>query len=332
MARPRSVTIRLRAGVARALAPDNRSMKQGVNYTLTWEDFERISGNARKNVIEVVSFNTTAGARTSDVDLTLNSATLPAGKKVGAVAEGVQENDRFVLVKNVGPAVTAGSALVFSDVTKREVTATHTASTATAKNFAGVSLGAIGTGNFGWVQNDGEITTVLADTDVAAGDPVVLHPTTAGTVTGVEENEVQTLTQTGATAGTFTLTFDGQTTGAIAFNASAAAVGTALEALSNIGVGDVVVSGGPLGTSAVTVGFAGALASRDVATLTANNTGMTGGTVVVATTRQGRSTAGSTSGVIGTALSNVTGGTVEVAITSSAGRARRHVKNSGRLF
>jgi hypothetical protein len=50
-------------------------------------------------------------------------------------------------------------------------------------------------------------------------------------------NEVQVVTLTGATAGTFTLTYSGQTTGAIAYNASAAAVQTALQALSNIGAG-----------------------------------------------------------------------------------------------
>src|SRR3954465_8763162 len=48
-------------------------------------------------------------------------------------------------------------------------------------------------------------------------------------------NEVQTITVTGTpTGGTFTLTYSTQTTAAIAYNATAAAVQTALEALSNI--------------------------------------------------------------------------------------------------
>ena len=47
----------------------------------------------------------------------------------------------------------------------------------------------------------------------------------------------------GPAAGTFTLTFNGQTTVPIARNASAATVQGALEALSNIGSGDVTVSG-----------------------------------------------------------------------------------------
>jgi len=65
-----------------------------------------------------------------------------------------------------------------------------------------------------------------------------------GVETGITLQEVHNLSVR-ATAGTFTITWSGQTTTAIAFNASAAAVQTALEALSNIAPGDVVVTGGP---------------------------------------------------------------------------------------
>lgn len=56
-------------------------------------------------------------------------------------------------------------------------------------------------------------------------------------------NATYTLTAGGSppTAGTFTLTYVGQTTGNIAHNATAAAVQTALEALSTIGAGNVEV-------------------------------------------------------------------------------------------
>jgi hypothetical protein len=64
----------------------------------------------------------------------------------------------------------------------------------------------------------------------------------ASTVTeGGPVNEVQRVGHIGAFSGTFTLTFSGQTTSAIAWNASAATVQSALEALSNIGTGDVAV-------------------------------------------------------------------------------------------
>lgn len=57
--------------------------------------------------------------------------------------------------------------------------------------------------------------------------------------------EVQNVTLVGAVSGTFTLTFDGQTTAPIPFDATAAQVQTALWALPNIGVGGVTVTGAP---------------------------------------------------------------------------------------
>lgn len=104
-------------------------------------------------------------------------------------------------------------------------------------------------------------------------------------------NEVQSIAISGSpTGGTFTLTYDGQTTGAIAYNASAAAVQAALEAISNIDSGDVACSGGPLPGTAVTVTFQNKLGGKNVSLLTANSSGLTGGstpTVTPSTTTAG---------------------------------------------
>lgn len=108
-------------------------------------------------------------------------------------------------------------------------------------------------------------------------------------ITGV--SEVQSVTITGGpTGGTFTLTLDGQTTSALAFNAPASTVQAALAALSTVGVGNVAVSGAPGGP--FLVNFIGALASTNVDTLTTSGAGLTGGVnpaVVVATVTQGGS-------------------------------------------
>lgn len=88
-------------------------------------------------------------------------------------------------------------------------------------------------------------------------------------------NEQQTVSTGGATGGTFTLTFDGQTTAAIAYNATAAVVQAALEALSNVNPGDVYVSGG---VGEYTLIFAGQYAGVDVPQTTLNSAGLTGGT------------------------------------------------------
>jgi hypothetical protein len=87
-------------------------------------------------------------------------------------------------------------------------------------------------------------------------------------------NEVQQVAVTGGTptSGTFTLTYSGQTTSGIARNANAAAVQAALEALSTIGAGNVVCTGGALPGTAVRVQFVGDLAQTNVASLTAADT------------------------------------------------------------
>lgn len=123
--------------------------------------------------------------------------------------------------------------------------------------------------------------------ELARTQPVVLAGglnLAAGTVlglvpgTGTAVNEVQTVTITGTpTGGTFKLAFGDQITGAIAYNASAATVQAALEALSNIGVGQVTCGGGALPGSAVTVTFAGTLAGRNVPMLLTVSVALTGG-------------------------------------------------------
>ncbi|MEW2267812.1 hypothetical protein [Streptomyces sp. NPDC047868] len=104
-------------------------------------------------------------------------------------------------------------------------------------------------------------------------------------------SEVQTVTITGTpTGGTYTLTWSGQTTAGIPYNATAAQVQAALEALSNIEVGDVIVSGGPHPGTVVTVTFAGRYMGDDQAQMTASAASLTGGTspaVNIATTTAG---------------------------------------------
>ena len=73
-------------------------------------------------------------------------------------------------------------------------------------------------------------------------------------------SDVQTLAVPGGpTGGAFTLTFGGQTTAAISFNATAAQVQAALTALSNIGPGNLACTGGPLPGTNVTITFAGSM-------------------------------------------------------------------------
>ncbi|MGW0821840.1 phage tail protein [Streptomyces sp. NPDC002845] len=101
--------------------------------------------------------------------------------------------------------------------------------------------------------------------------------------------EVQTIDLGAASAGTITITFDGQTTASIAYDADAATVQAALEAMSNVEAGEVTVTGGPL-PGTITLSFAGQYLGVDVPEVTVTPTGLTGGTVTINTTTQGSTT------------------------------------------
>jgi hypothetical protein len=90
------------------------------------------------------------------------------------------------------------------------------------------------------------------------------------------END-QTVGVGAATAGTFTLTYKSQTTSAIAYNATASAVQSALRALSTIGATGCSVSGT---APTWTVMMTGALAN-DTTALTINGSGLTGGSPLI---------------------------------------------------
>jgi len=121
----------------------------------------------------------------------------------------------------------------------------------------------------------------------------VLESGTVMVYTGV--NEVQSVTITGSpTGGDFTLTYAAQTTADIAWNATAAAVQAALEALSTIGTGNVAVTGAAGGPYAVT--FIADLGGRAIAAMTAADT-LTGGSSPGVTI--GETTAGGSSQAAG---------------------------------
>lgn len=91
---------------------------------------------------------------------------------------------------------------------------------------------------------------------------------------GLPIDNNQTGTMSGApTGGTFTLSYKGQTTAGIAFNATGATVNTAFQLLSTVGP-NCTVSGGAGGP--YTFAFSGTLL-YDTTAITANSSGLTGG-------------------------------------------------------
>lgn len=95
---------------------------------------------------------------------------------------------------------------------------------------------------------------------------------------GAVIDNLQTVALGSPSAGTFTLTYKGQTTSGIAYNATAATVQTALQGLSTIGSGNATVTGSAGGPYSVV--FAGTLA-QDTTAMTGSGAGLTGGTFSV---------------------------------------------------
>jgi RHS repeat-associated protein len=126
-----------------------------------------------------------------------------------------------------------------------------------------------------------------------------------------EVQRVGFTTGMGFTGGTFTLSFGGQTTSAISYNASAATVQSALEGLSSIGSGNVSVT--KLHATSTKqewqINYAGSLAGTNVAQMTINASSVTTmmgpPTKIEATDTQG---GGSGSEDQTVTLSNATGG------------------------
>ena len=101
----------------------------------------------------------------------------------------------------------------------------------------------------------------------------------------MKTNETQTVRMGGTFGGNFALTLDGQTTATLPWDATAAAIQSALEGLSNVEPGDVVATGGPVSTGNVSVNFRGRFSQTNVPTMTATVSG--GTTITIATTQEG---------------------------------------------
>lgn len=95
-------------------------------------------------------------------------------------------------------------------------------------------------------------------------------------VGGLRGNEVETIT-VNATGGTFSITYGGETTGPINYNATAKEVEEALENLPVLKPGDITVSGGPGGSAPYTLTFGGELKEKAITPVTTDRSGLTGG-------------------------------------------------------
>lgn len=237
-----------------------------------------ISGSvAAENIVSVTLFGKERTATTLTGALTERTPTFmegwearlfidAAGGTAGTTQYGgVLINWELTIANGLGRKYTADNTLAASKITLGELTVTA---------------------NLTFEADQATVDTEMANWDAETARLVRLH-FGGNEVIDVGVNEVQTLTEgTAMTAGTYTLLFQGQTTSAIAYNATAATIQTALENVPAIGPGNVLVTGGPVDTAPATVTFIGALSGSNVPQLTSVQSSLTG-TFTHATTTPG---------------------------------------------
>jgi len=141
-----------------------------------------------------------------------------------------------------------------------------------------------------------EIDTLAGFPNARTTVPIGARFTIAGvavpeefTVTAQNANEKQQVV-VDASSGNFTLTFDGEETASIAYDANAAAVLAALEGLSNIAPGDVVVTS-PVASTWI-IEFRGVYLGLGVSVLVGTDVDLMGGgdSITISTPRPGGTT------------------------------------------
>jgi hypothetical protein len=134
----------------------------------------------------------------------------------------------------------------------------------------------------------GSSVRVTQALDVSQLTDIFMYNTQAMKIRVNGTNELQRLTPTGTiSGGTFTITYSGQTTSSLPYTATAEAIMAALVALSNIGEGDVLVSGGPLPAAPVDIEFRKALGCTNVAQVTYTSSLTGGGSLTISTVTAG---------------------------------------------
>lgn len=234
---------------------------------------------ANQNIAELTKANEATTVEVDDPDLDPQVTGVAPVQEVQVITLSGGTAATGDLVIN-GVTVASGIAMTAADVE------------AAIENAGGANLpctvsGTTGTGPFTVTAGvGGDISDTLLDFTGTTLDDTQTITVESVLEGGGGNNETQVIggwTQA-PTGGTFTLTFDGQTTGPIAHNANGAAVTAALEALSNIGSGNVICgtdSGGvtptylgPIGTAPMAIMFQGSLANTDLPLCTADSSSL----------------------------------------------------------
>jgi RHS repeat-associated protein len=196
---------------------------------------------------------TTQGGPSSEVQRVGFTADMMISSGTFTLSFGGQTTGTIAYDASAATVQTALQGL--STIGSGNVVATKTQSTMTAQEWQVTFQGSLaGTNQNQITINAGSVTAMMTRTDIQTTD------IEGGTGSN---NEVQVVTLSNATGGEFRLAFAGQTTAPIAYNASAATVDSAVEALQSV---DTVTTSGSNG-GPWTITFTGSHANTNVAQL-----------------------------------------------------------------
>jgi len=107
----------------------------------------------------------------------LTASSTAAKNKLGTVAEDVN-GYKYRYVQNISAdsiAIANGTCVYLASVSAWVVSPDYTGGSSTSTRVAGVGIGAIAAGSYGWIQITGIHTAVKTDAGVAAADYLVGH-------------------------------------------------------------------------------------------------------------------------------------------------------------
>ena len=183
------------------------------------------------NPITQVNLSITSNTKLSHLIAEINDA-------FDGIAKATLENGKIILTDDSDGTSGLSITLTYN--------ANGSSATLTLPAMAVTTEGGSTTANLtGFAETDFSETQSAQDSEIRVDG----YPTPQAGIA-----EVQTLTATTLpTGGTFTLTYDGQTTAPINYNATTVDIRNALEALSNVNPGDIDVSGMRLSQSGATI-------------------------------------------------------------------------------
>ena len=231
-------TISVNASSTEVWQADSKLTQNSNNATLSTKvtDLEQFSGTLEGGEVIEITGTDHNGNPITQVDLSITSNTklshliAEINDAFDGIAKAVLENGKIVLTDDTYGASNLSITLTYN--------ANGSAATLTLPTMAVLTEGGSITADLAnFTASDFIETQSAQDSEIRIDG----YPTGPGIA------EVQALSKTNkATGGTFTLTYDGQTTAAIDRGASTAQIQAALEALSNVEAGDITVSGARL--------------------------------------------------------------------------------------